>query len=161
MEILFEGLEGVLRSVAIVAEGLADFEGPIEESLVILSGGVVENVAVTGRPPYPDILPDSRAHRKFSQGPALFDSGEMLDAATALEPAEHSLYALTPMDGQIGVDPLFHGARRHQFGYGGPDSIGRTFSEPARAFMVFNEGERAQVVEVFDRYLHSLVMSRK
>ena len=158
ISITIEGEEGISLMLDTLSEAL--LHPPIQAGLEVISESVLENFAKGGRPPWPDILPSSRAQRKFDKGtPPLWDSGEMAAAATATTPGVgHSTYGIAAdgISGQIGVDDLFHGARRHQFGFG-VDKLGRHFDEPARAFMVFHDGDAAKVVEVFDMWIKTTI----
>ena len=151
IEVVFEGEEALETALAGVGAGLLDLRVPTQLGLEVIAAGVGEAFvegASTWEP------------RKDGSPATLVDSGDMRAAATATQDGvTGSTYAIAP-DGQvgrIGVDDLFHGARRHQLGYGGPDSRGRTFDEPARAFLVMTDETRTKVVEVFDMYMNDLV----
>lgn len=161
LQITITGEQDVLDYLATVRSGLQNTAPIVEAGLKILSESVLQNIAQQGRPGYPDILPSSRASRKFDQSsPPLWDSGAMAQAASATEGGvDGSTYFLDPDGdlGTIGVDDLFHGARRHQFGYGGPDTLGRSFDEPARSFMVMQEDDEVAIIELFDVWIGDLV----
>jgi phage gpG-like protein len=123
---------------------------PIQEALKVLAAGVAEQFDEGGDPEW--------APKKDGSPATLIESGDMRAAATATRAGvDGSVYNLAPDAGQIGVADLFHGARRHTFGYGGPDSLGRHFDEPGRAFLVIREEDRAKVVEVVDVWLSRLM----
>lgn len=143
-----------------IVDGLAHL--PIQKGLDVLGASVLETFAVGGRPEWDDILESSRDGRVADHGtPALWDTGAMADAASATRPGvDGSAYEITPAAGQIGVDALFHGARRHTVGFG-IDRIGRHFNEPARPFMILRSEDRVAVVELMDEYIGALLGARK
>jgi phage gpG-like protein len=163
-QIMIEGDEDIFLGLDLLSLDLANMVKPTQEALELASASVLENIALSGRPEYDDILAASRRQRKFDTGtPPLWDSGEMAAAATATSAGvAGSTYFLSPdgNSGNIGVDDLFHGARRHQFGFDGPDALGRTFNEPARAFMVFQAEDIIKTVEIFDLWLGAIVAGK-
>lgn len=154
VEIMFEGDRSLFNKLAGVSFGLRDFSGPTQKALSKLGEGVIQTF-VEGSEHW-DPLKDGSAAR-------LYQSGDMFVAAASAEPGiEGSVYDLAPdgQEGQIGVEDLFHGARRHQFGFG-TDSLGRSFDEPARPFMVMTDAARAEGVHVFEVHLDEIIAGGK
>lgn len=149
------GENQLMVKLGVIAEGLEHL--PIQEGLKVLAASVRETFEEGGRPEWAPI----QAARN-GRGPSpLWDTGEMMEAATATRPGiDGSTYELNAVGGQIGVEPLFHGARRHTFGFG-VDSLGRSFDEPARAFMILRTEDEVKVVEIFDMYIGALIAGDK
>lgn len=161
-EILLEGDKELERMLGTVTGLVSDLSTPIQCSLEYMSKSVLETFAVGGRPPWDDITQASRDGRQFDHGtPPLWDGGALADAATATRPGVEGSAYVDPrtrdgLEGAIGPEADFHGARRHQEGFG-TDRLGRTFDEPVRAFMVWQAGDRIAVVEIFDLWLAAVI----
>jgi hypothetical protein len=157
LSIVFEGDGPLLESLDLMRGCVADLEPVIQGGLRIVSDAILDRI-VAGIEP--DILPESRASRRFdTETPPLWDAGHLADAATATRyGVDGSAYDLTEDGGTIGIeDPLFEGARRHQLGFSGTDSRGRRFDEPARAFIVLESATQTRVYELFDNYIGDLL----
>lgn len=151
IDVVIEGVRELAVRLERIEAGLLDLSVPTQAALQIAADSVLENFLVGGRPEW-------AALRDGDDRP-LFQTGGLAEAASATQPGvEGSTYRLAPDGsfGQIGVEDLFHGARRHDLGYQGPDSRGRTFDEEAREFMELKPSDEAAIIEVYDRYLLSL-----
>lgn len=152
---MFEGDRALVSKLAKLTYGLSDLTLPTQKALDALGKGVIQTF-IEGPGSWEDLKDGSVAR--------LYESGDMFVAAAAAEPGiEGSVYDIAPdgLEGQIGVEDLFHGARRHQLGYGGPDSRGRSFDEPARSFMVITNEARAEGIEIFEVHIGELMAPGK
>jgi hypothetical protein len=157
LRVVFEGDDALCESLDLMRGCVADLQPVIQGGLQIIADGILDRIIAGIKP---DILPESRESRRFdSSTPPLWDSGRLADAATATHTGvDGSAYELTADGGTIGIaDPLFEGARRHQDGFTGPDSRGRHFDEPARAFIVLESTTQARVYALFDNYIADLM----
>lgn len=143
-----------------VLDGLIDIKPALIGMAGIISHAIDETMHGY---PYPDILPKSRAQRKFDHTtPPNIDSTHLMQAIMSYrDKVEGSALEYGDNGFTIGLDP---DARvdfyRDLLGFSGQDSKGRTIDQPARDPLTSALSDSAdEMVSLLDVYMTGLIMS--
>ncbi|MEO7716252.1 MAG: phage virion morphogenesis protein [Capsulimonas sp.] len=154
MEIV--GVDELVSGLSRLGEGLSRPAPALNRMANYYADRTKERMTRGGDPRYPDILPASRKKRKVSKTtPALWDSGGLIESATATRPGvADSLYSMTPDGFTEGT--ARPGAMRHQKGFKKRDAKGRRYNEPARPFLVITKSDEGAMAQISAAYVDDL-----